>query len=276
MNINMVMVFVFILFTATIATAGDVYRWTDPGTGKVLVTTTPPLYPVKEQRTAGKLPNGDMIDLVFDQNAPEIKVLVEKRKAREAEQKRIAEEQARQRFAREEEEIRIAAEKEKSERAIEQEKRRMAQEDEAKRIATHQKFEAENKRKEGSEKTNQTEEETNKLERKKPERTVAEPTKTTASADSIVSLINSMYGNVCHAEINGFFSKTLKLDWTANTKKIHAIKVLAEIGNVKSQLYEGGVRYFQFPNDAGTYNVIDWKTGEKKSVSDRTQYYFNN
>ena len=44
-------------------------------------------------------------------------------------------------------------------------------------------------------------------------------------ANIIVNLMNTMYGNVCHAEINGFFSKTLKLDWTANTRKIHAIIV---------------------------------------------------
>ncbi len=94
------------------------------------------------------------------------------------------------------------------------------------------------------------------------------------SADVIVALINQMYGNVCHAELNGFFSKTLKLDWTSNTNKFHAIKVISEIGSVKESLYLDGVRYFQFPNDAGTYNVIDWKTGEKESVSDTARYYF--
>ena len=96
-----------------------------------------------------------------------------------------------------------------------------------------------------------------------------------ADANTIVNLINAMYGNVCHAEINGFFSKTLKLDWTANTRKIHAIKIMAEIGNLKAKLYEDGVRYFQFPNNAGMYNVIDWKTGEKKSITEQTQYYFS-
>ena len=104
------------------------------------------------------------------------------------------------------------------------------------------------------------------------------PKSTTASvvdASTIVNLINATYGNVCHVEINGFFSKTLKLDWTANTKKIHAIKIMAEIGNLKEKLYEDGVRYFQFPNNIGRYNVIDWKTGEKKSISERAQYYFD-
>lgn len=105
---------------------------------------------------------------------------------------------------------------------------------------------------------------------------VSKPTTAIAAdANTIVNLINATYGKVCRVEINGFFSKTMKLDWTANTKKIHAIKVMAEIGNLKAKLYEDGVRYFQFPNNAGMYNVIDWKTGEKKSISDRAQYYFN-
>lgn len=93
-------------------------------------------------------------------------------------------------------------------------------------------------------------------------------------AENIVSLINSEYGAVCKADLNGMFSKTLKIDWTSRTKKIHAMKILAEIGSVKERLYADGVRYFQFPNDSGTYNVIDWKTGEKKTISDRSQYYF--
>jgi len=35
-----------------------------------------------------------------------------------------------------------------------------------------------------------------------------------------------------------------------------------------------GVRYFKFPNDAGGYNIIDWKTGEKRSVDEKAPYYF--
>jgi len=101
------------------------------------------------------------------------------------------------------------------------------------------------------------------------------PQRNTAGfADAFAAVLNSMYGNVCQAEISGFFSKTLKVDWTANTKMIHSIKVLGEVGSAKEQLYNDGVRYFQFPNDAGTYNVIDWKTGEKKSISDKATYYF--
>lgn len=94
-------------------------------------------------------------------------------------------------------------------------------------------------------------------------------------ADAVVTILNTSFGNVCHAEIAGFFSKTLKIDWTGNTNKLHAMKVFAEIGSVKEKLYEDGVRYFQFPNDTGTYNVIDWKSGEKESISDRAPYYFS-
>ena len=94
-------------------------------------------------------------------------------------------------------------------------------------------------------------------------------------SDAVVGVLNTSYGNVCHAEITGVFSKTLKVDWTRNTVKLHAIKVISEIGSVKEDLFRDGVRYFQFPNDAGTYNVIDWKTGEKTSISERAKYYFS-
>jgi len=93
-------------------------------------------------------------------------------------------------------------------------------------------------------------------------------------AKTVVALLNAMYGNVCTATLEGWFSKTLKLDWTAHTNKFAALKVLAEVATVKEDLYSDGVRYFKFPNDAGEYNVIDWKTGEKTSVSERARYYF--
>lgn len=32
--------------------------------------------------------------------------------------------------------------------------------------------------------------------------------------------------------------------------------------------------YFQFPNNIGGYNEIDWKTGEKRSISDQAIYFF--
>jgi hypothetical protein len=101
-----------------------------------------------------------------------------------------------------------------------------------------------------------------------------EAVKQASISTRVVIAINGAYGNVCHAEVTGFFSKTLKIDWTSNTNKFHAIKVMAEIGSVKEKLYEDGVRYFQFPNDAGTYNVVDWKTGDKESISDTARYYF--
>lgn len=63
--------------------ADDIYRWTDPATGKILMTTTPPEYLVKEKRPAGKLPNGDVIELTFDPNDPKIKALVENRNKRD-------------------------------------------------------------------------------------------------------------------------------------------------------------------------------------------------
>lgn len=95
-------------------------------------------------------------------------------------------------------------------------------------------------------------------------------------ADIVVAVLNTTYGNVCHAEITGWFSKTLKIDWTGQTNKFAMLKVMAEVGSVKEKLYSDGVRYFQFPNDSGTYNVIDWETGQKTSTSDRAMYYFPN
>jgi len=92
--------------------------------------------------------------------------------------------------------------------------------------------------------------------------------------DTVEFLLNKMYGRVCHAKVKGWFTKTLIIDWTSETNKLTAIRVLAEIGGLKKDLFRNGVRYFQFPNDAGTYNIIDWKTGEKRSISDRAPYYF--
>jgi hypothetical protein len=52
------------------------------------------------------------------------------------------------------------------------------------------------------------------------------------------------------------------------------VELPSEVAGVKSRLYDAGVRYFKFPNDAGGYNIIDWKTGDKTSVSERAPYYF--
>lgn len=93
-------------------------------------------------------------------------------------------------------------------------------------------------------------------------------------AKTVVAVLNSRYGTVCKARLKGFLNKRLVIDWTGYTNKLHVMTIFAEVGSVKEDLYRDGVRYFQFPNDAGTYNVIDWKTGEKESISDRAPYYF--
>ncbi|MDG4554585.1 MAG: hypothetical protein P9E24_10115 [Candidatus Competibacter sp.] len=90
-------------FVAIPAIAADVYRWTDPETGSVLVMPSPPPYPVKESRSIGSLPSGEMIELILDTNAPSVKALIEKRKVREAEE-------TKKRAAREAEGKRIVAE----------------------------------------------------------------------------------------------------------------------------------------------------------------------
>ncbi len=94
------------------------------------------------------------------------------------------------------------------------------------------------------------------------------------SLSSVAEIINAQFGRVCHASIEGFFSSTLRLDWTAETNKLNAMMVLAAIGKAKETMYNKGIRYLKFPNDAGTYNVIDWKTGEKSLDNDRARYYF--
>lgn len=93
-------------------------------------------------------------------------------------------------------------------------------------------------------------------------------------AKRVVELLNSEYGKICQARLDGKYEKKLIVDWTAKTKKMHVATIFNEVGSVKDSLYEDGVRYFQFPNDAGTYNVFDWTTGEKWSVSDHAPYYF--
>ena len=55
---------------------------------------------------------------------------------------------------------------------------------------------------------------------------------------------------------------------------MNAIVVLAAIGKTKPTMYDAGIRYLKFPNDGGGYNILDWKTGEKTSISDRAPYYF--
>jgi|SRR5580704_4833270 hypothetical protein len=92
----------------------------------------------------------------------------------------------------------------------------------------------------------------------------------------IADIINTQFGRVCEAKVEGIFSSTLRLDWTTETTKLNVITVMAAIGKTKESLYSKGIRYLKFPNEAGGYNIIDWKTGEKTSVSERAPYYFRN
>ncbi len=112
------------------AIAADIYRWTDPETGKIVTTTSLPPYPVKEKRSAGGLPGGELVNVILDTEAPQIKAIIEKRKLQEADEKRIAEEQAKQKAAMVAEKERLAAEHAKSaaERAKEEKKQKIANE----------------------------------------------------------------------------------------------------------------------------------------------------
>ena len=93
-------------------------------------------------------------------------------------------------------------------------------------------------------------------------------------AETIVMLLNSEFGNVCSAELEGWFSDTLRIDWTSQTTVLTSAVVLSNISDVKEMLYEDGVRYLKIPNDAGGYNVFDWKTGDRWSVDESAPYYF--
>jgi AAA15 family ATPase/GTPase len=96
-------------------TAGDIYRWTDPNTGKLTTSPSIPTYPIKESRITGQLPNGNLIEVILDFNAPQVKAIVEKRKVREAEERRITEEKQKEKLVREAEQRKIT-EKEQEER----------------------------------------------------------------------------------------------------------------------------------------------------------------
>lgn len=73
------------------AIAAEIYRWTDPETGKIVTTPSLPPYPIKEKRPAGGLPSGELVNVILDTDAPQVKAIIEKRKLREADEKRIAE-----------------------------------------------------------------------------------------------------------------------------------------------------------------------------------------
>ena len=89
-----------------VATAAELYRWTDPESGKIMMTPIPPPYPIKEKQEGGSLPNGQVIRVIFDENAPQYKAAVAKRQAAEMEQKRLAEEKVKAQAAKEEEQRR--------------------------------------------------------------------------------------------------------------------------------------------------------------------------
>jgi hypothetical protein len=93
-------------------------------------------------------------------------------------------------------------------------------------------------------------------------------------ANNIVTLLNTEYGAISNSKLEGWRSDTLRVDWTSRTNKLNVMVVFAAVATAKSALYEDGVRYFKFPNDAGGYNIIDWKSGGKTSVRERAPYYF--
>lgn len=71
------------LLVAMPASAGEVYRWTDPETGQVVTTPTLPPYPIKEKTPAGVLPGGDLVKVLLDENSPPVKSALAKRQAEE-------------------------------------------------------------------------------------------------------------------------------------------------------------------------------------------------
>lgn len=87
--------------------------------------------------------------------------------------------------------------------------------------------------------------------------------------EKFVKLLNEEYGRVCRASLEGWWNRALKIDWTSETRVLDVGMVLALVGQAKEGLAAGGVRYLKFPNDGGTYNVIDWRTGEKWSNDER-------
>ena len=105
---------------AMTAIASDIYRWTDPETGKTVTTPYLPPYPIKEKRPAGGLPSGELVNVILDTDAPQVKAIIEKRKVREEEEKKFN------------------AKKEQEKIKMEQE--RVTQEQEEKRIANEIKW----------------------------------------------------------------------------------------------------------------------------------------
>ena len=140
--------FIFIIIINVLvispAIADDIYRWTDPETGKTMSAPYLPPYPIKEKRLAGQLPNGNVIQVILDPNSPELKAIVKRQKEEEAEQRRVAEQRAKEQAIREVEQRRIAEEQAKEQAAresLEIEQKRLAQEKEQAELVAHKKAE---------------------------------------------------------------------------------------------------------------------------------------
>ncbi len=63
-KIAMVLVINACVVSPTIA--GDIYRWTDPITGQLTTSPYLPPYPIKNSRTSGGLSNGNIINVILD------------------------------------------------------------------------------------------------------------------------------------------------------------------------------------------------------------------
>ncbi|HAO34050.1 MAG TPA: hypothetical protein DCQ84_14010 [Candidatus Competibacteraceae bacterium] len=90
------------------AVGAELYRWTDPETGRAMMTPTLPPYPVKEKQEGGSLPNGNVTKLILDENSAPYKAVMAKKKAEEAERKRLADEKVKAQAALVAEQKRIA------------------------------------------------------------------------------------------------------------------------------------------------------------------------
>lgn len=92
-------------------------------------------------------------------------------------------------------------------------------------------------------------------------------------ANNLVADLNKS-GDHCHGEISGIFDLTLRLDWTSRTREDHVKNIFAKVMAERKKLYEDGVRYLEYPNEAGTYNVIDFKTGAKTAINEKALPWF--
>jgi len=64
----------------------NIYRWTDPASGRVETSPQPPPYRIKERQEVGVLPKGKLIQLILDETDPAVRVLMEQRAVREAQE----------------------------------------------------------------------------------------------------------------------------------------------------------------------------------------------